>query len=330
MQKKIKILRSFARWWKLQAFLPTKMLLDICNSVEEVNKHEDLLIHSVNMGEFKNVNKTLLISGEPLFLQNPLMSYINYLPFKYFCYKYAPSFILNIRIRYIRPYYVNLLSEMQQGKHKDIYAVICNDTQADNIFNIPYFILQLNEVTNGFASLSEKKQIATVPEKFCCAVVSNDWCVERNDFYKALAKYKKIDIYGRHFLNNADNTKISDVSDFTNHKLFKTYKFVICFENSYTNEYITNKLVEPMMANTVPIYRGAPNTGDYFNTDSFINYDNYGNYQQMIDKIIELDNDDTKYKSFLEQPYMTAENKAYIDSKKRGLKVFLTKIVGTL
>lgn len=242
-------------------------------------------------------------------------------------YRYVPSSILNIKRNYMRPWYVKLLSEMQQGRHKDTFAVICNDTKAENIFNIPYFILQLDGITQGFKGFTKEKNIAAVPQKFCCVVVSNAWAVARNEFYKALLKYKNIDIYGNHFLANADNSKIPDSLDFTNHKLFKEYKFVVCFENSYTNEYITEKLVEAMRGNSVPIYRGAPNTGDYFNTQSFINYDDYGSYDKMIAKIIALDQDDERYKSFLAQPWMTEENKACVERKKRGLKAFLKRAI---
>ena len=330
--KKVKVKINIGRW-QLQDFLLTKILSQLC-IIQEVEDREDIFIHSAFQGNFNLNKKTIVVSGEPLFLEYNVMNKIMETPFicrfTYWFYRYMPASILNIKRGYIRPWYVGLLSEMQQHKYKNIYAVICNDTKAEHVFNMPYFILQLDAMTKEFQDFTQSRKITIIPPKFCCAVVSNPFCVERNEFYKILSKYKKIDIYGRHFLNNADNHKISSFSDFTNHNLFREYKFVICFENSYTNEYITNKLVEPMLANSIPVYRGAGNTGNYFNTKSFINYDDYGNYDKMMARIIELDRDDEQYKSFLEQPWMTAENKAYIETKKHSLKDFLKRIVEDL
>ncbi|GAI04719.1 unnamed protein product, partial [marine sediment metagenome] len=53
----------------------------------------------------------------------------------------------------------------------------------------------------------------------------------------------------------------------------------------------------------IPIFHGPQNTKDYFDTSSFINYDDYSSYEKMIEKIIELDQDDEKYKQFLKRPF---------------------------
>jgi hypothetical protein len=37
------------------------------------------------------------------------------------------------------------------------------------------------------------------------------------------------------------------------------YKFTFAFENSNTNDYVTEKLFGPLEAGSVPIYQGAPN-----------------------------------------------------------------------
>ena len=42
-----------------------------------------------------------------------------------------------------------------------------------------------------------------------------------------------------------------------NRELFRDYKFVICFENSIANDYITEKLPNVMLANSIGIYQGG-------------------------------------------------------------------------
>jgi hypothetical protein len=41
------------------------------------------------------------------------------------------------------------------------------------------------------------------------------------------------------------------------------YRFTVAFENSMTRDYVTEKFVEPLVAGTVPLYRGAPNIADF-------------------------------------------------------------------
>lgn len=43
------------------------------------------------------------------------------------------------------------------------------------------------------------------------------------------------------------------------YKFVARYKFVIAYENSACNDYITEKLWRPLVLGVVPIYFGAPN-----------------------------------------------------------------------
>lgn len=43
------------------------------------------------------------------------------------------------------------------------------------------------------------------------------------------------------------------------YKFIARYKFVIAYENSACDDYITEKLWRPLMLGVVPIYFGAPN-----------------------------------------------------------------------
>ncbi len=166
-------------------------------------------------------------------------------------------------------------------------------------------------------------------KKFCAFVVSSNSSRERVKFFKILSKYKKVDSYGKVMNNMGDIIQKKEWK--SNSDLFKKYKFVICFENSFAKDYITEKLPNVMFANTIPIYRGAPNIREYFNTNSFINYDDYGSYGEMIKKIIELDNDKKKYRKFLKQPWFK-DNKIpkKIKNKEKELIKFYKKILREL
>jgi len=52
--------------------------------------------------------------------------------------------------------------------------------------------------------------------------------------------------------------------------IFNKYKFIICFENSYEDGYITEKIFNCFFAKTLPIYKGSLIIDQYINTQSFI------------------------------------------------------------
>jgi alpha(1,3/1,4) fucosyltransferase len=89
---------------------------------------------------------------------------------------------------------------------------------------------------------------------FCNFVASNGNCPERNQFVEKLSKYKKVDCGGK-WMNNIGY----NVSD--KRKFQSTYKFSIAFENDAYRKgyewYITEKIMEPMTVNSIPIYKGG-------------------------------------------------------------------------
>jgi alpha(1,3/1,4) fucosyltransferase len=132
--------------------------------------------------------------------------------------------------------------------------------------------------------------------EFCCMLVSNPDGKERNEFHKLLSKYKRIDSGGS-YLNNVGG-RVSDKSAF-----IKKYKFVLSFENASFKGYTSEKLVEPLLTNSLPVYWGNPLIADDFNSKSFINVHEYASFEKAIEEIIRIDNDDNAFLKYLAQPY---------------------------
>ncbi len=130
-------------------------------------------------------------------------------------------------------------------------------------------------------------------KKFACMVVSNGKAKARIDFFHQLSKYKQVDSGGR-YLNNIGGP-VADKRDF-----IKDYKFVISFENSSHPGYTTEKLIEPMLVNSIPIYWGNTEVGKDFNTKSFINVKNY---DEAIEQIIALDQNEDLYRQKAAEPW---------------------------
>jgi hypothetical protein len=133
-------------------------------------------------------------------------------------------------------------------------------------------------------------------KKFCNFIVSNPRGPERNKFFKMLNRRKAVDSGGRHF-NNLGKV-VSDKLSF-----IKDYKFTLAFENSSYSGYTTEKLVEPMLANSLPIYWGNTDVARDFNPRSFINISNFASWEAAIDYILEVDRNDDLYLSYVQEPW---------------------------
>jgi len=86
-------------------------------------------------------------------------------------------------------------------------------------------------------------------------------------------------------------------------QFIKDYKFTIAFENSEYPGYTTEKLIQPMLVHSIPIYWGNPVVHLDFNPKSFLNYYDFPDEEALIERIIELDQDDDLYRQYLLEPY---------------------------
>ena len=143
----------------------------------------------------------------------------------------------------------------------------------------------------------------------------------RGDFFKELCKYKKVDSVGT-YLNNTDFY----VNNFDNSKneYQKKCKFTLCFESTSHGGFYTEKLVQAFYNDTIPVYYGDPYINETFNKNSFINISDYDSWDDAIQEIIRLDNDDEAYIEMLNQPVLVNSNLPC--DIEHGLESFLLNI----
>lgn len=168
-------------------------------------------------------------------------------------------------------------------------------------FNDRHFRLPLYTLYNCFEHIShpvykQNDYKELLNRKFCSFVVSNSKGADpiREEFFKKLSEYKKVDSGGR-FLNNIGKP-VADKINF-----IKDYKFTIAFENSMAHGYTTEKLIEPFVAQSIPIYWGDPGVQLDFNKNSFICVNDYDNIEEAIKEIIRLDTNDEAYIKMLSE-----------------------------
>lgn len=90
----------------------------------------------------------------------------------------------------------------------------------------------------------------------------------------------QVDVFGRGIADFADKRDVLD-----------TYRYHIALENCSIQDYWTEKIADPYLTLTYPIYHGCPNILDYFNDDAVtqINIYNPDEAISTIKKIIESD-----------------------------------------
>ena len=179
---------------------------------------------------------------------------------------------------------------------------IPTDRKEKNIIIFPqayYHILHNNIDINELTKTRETYN----KTDFCLFSVSNCSCNERNEFFKELSKYKKIDSCGK-CLNNTEKC-IGNHEDPEYFKFIQKYKFMICFENIGQPNYFTEKVINAWYGGAIPIYWGCTNVSDYINMDAILYLPNNFtklDVDQLIEKINFLDNDDFAYNEIYKQP----------------------------
>lgn len=160
-------------------------------------------------------------------------------------------------------------------------------------FNDRYFRMPLYHIYDDAYRRALRRQTYEdafyLNRKFCCSIISNSLgSPERSQMVELLNNYKKIDNGGR-YRNNIGG-RIKNKIDFES-----KYKFILCFENSSTMGYTTEKLIEGFAGGGIPIYWGNPNVEREYNGKAFINCHHFATLGDAVDFAKGLDQNDSKY-----------------------------------
>lgn len=175
------------------------------------------------------------------------------------------------------------------------------DDSDDNLF-FPYFVLYL---VNMIDIQGKNIKLFDNRNKFCTFCAGNESIYNANfrtNFVKYVSSnYKEITCCGK-VLNNTNGEYLS-YDYYTASVYHNNYRFNLCFENAESSNnltYLTEKIVMAYTYNVVPIYWGAKRVIEWFNPESFINCNDL-TYEQMLNKIKEIDNNEELYQHMLHQ-----------------------------
>ena len=190
-------------------------------------------------------------------------------------------------------------------------------TFGDRFLRIPlYNLFQYKiEYLSLFNRSAFTKEDLEKKDGFCSFVVSNCFADDvRAVFLDKLSAYKTISSGGR-FRNNIGGA-VADKKAFQ-----AKYKFAIAFENTSYDGYCTEKLMEAFAAGTIPIYWGDPNVAKDFNPEAFINAHDYATFDEVIERVKEIDQNDSLYLK------IRNANPLLVESTDNGLSIFLYHII---
>ena len=88
----------------------------------------------------------------------------------------------------------------------------------------------------------------------------------RVELFKYISSYKQVDALGKSCNNLYENQKDNNTRDIYNDNetyndiavsIYSKYKFVLALENVNSRGYVTEKLLNPILAGSIPIYYGS-------------------------------------------------------------------------
>lgn len=186
------------------------------------------------------------------------------------------------------------------------YGLTCawDNTHPNHIF-LPQPLIHLNLYNDGWRSLIRDGTPPPGKKYFCNFIYGNPYSPDRIEFCKKLMEYKRVECAGP-VLNNTNVLRGLPAYDGAGYRAKQHFqsqcKFSIAFENNYFPGYTSEKLSDPLVARSVPIYFGNPKVDYIFNPSSFIDVRGFDNFEEAIDYVKEIDQDDERYEQMISAP----------------------------
>lgn len=141
----------------------------------------------------------------------------------------------------------------------------------------------------------------------------------RERFFTRLSRYKPIDAPGRSMNNmpalggrrSALDSRSATSWEAEKLEFLRNYKFTIAFENQSVSGYTSEKLYQPMLVGSIPIYWGNPQVHRDYNCRSFFNSHEFASEEELVERIIAVDQSPELYQEMMKQPWSTGQVEAH-------------------
>ena len=108
-----------------------------------------------------------------------------------------------------------------------------------------------------------------------------------------------------------NNTSCFRGPDLTKLEYMSRHKFSIIGENHVAPHYITEKIIFPLLVGSIPIYWGCLEAGEYINPKSFINCHGYNSFDEIVKRVIQINEDPKLYSKYRNAPVFLPDSLFY-------------------
>ena len=189
-----------------------------------------------------------------------------------------------------------------------------------------------------YSSLSERRQFdfpVIKKTKFCAFMYSQNHA-HRNNWFHKLHAHQHVDALGTVLNNiaipstrlvNNGNETYNDIAV----RLYSSYFFVLAIENTWKEGYMTEKLINPIMAHSIPLYWGHPDAFKYINKKRVIYLPDYTDDNKLFRLLKHLQSSHghgyDQYQSIIKQPWYSKKGNpsTVFSNVEKSLKSHLQK-----
>jgi len=147
-----------------------------------------------------------------------------------------------------------------------------------------------------FRDLYHPPALEAVFRKQFCAIVYGKRVRSRESAIRRISAYRPVDVFGK-----ANPERPIGDGELAKMQVLSRYRFSLCYENSISPGYVTEKLLHGKCAGGIPIYYGSAMAREDFNPDGFIMAASMS-APELLERIIELDQNDALYQAQQQQP----------------------------
>jgi len=163
------------------------------------------------------------------------------------------------------------------------------------------------KVRNEIEKKNKSKEVKAEEGKAASMVYSNNKD-HRKEIFDGLSQKLRIDSAGP-YLNNMENNWTVPKGRQALINFMSGYKFYLAVENSRHTGYLTEKLYNALLADTIPVYWGDPDASKVFNSRAFLDFSNFSSLGDLADKLTGMSRKEEE--KILNAPIADVDNKMF-------------------
>lgn len=177
------------------------------------------------------------------------------------------------------------------------FAVSFSRVPHERHLRLPNFVPRLRENGRTLADLVGRTVPEAPPPRFCSFLYGRS-VPHRDALFDLLSTHGRVDAPGDARRNMMPiGPSLEDKLAF-----LSIYRFTIACENTSLEGYVSEKLVEALLAGTVPLYLGDPEVALDLNPGAFIGRHDFRTDEAFVRRVLEVENDPDAWRAIRAQP----------------------------